>query len=737
MSNENNFKDGIRYNLMNTDEDMGLDIIAAFFAWAIKENKKCIYYVDKNRLDELEFFLLQYNLNFKELIESNQIILHSALEYYVEKRAFIRYSTLQNLVKDSLKEGYSGIAIVADRDCFFESGFDEEILYEYEKYLKTFLNEHPIAAISCYNIDRFGIDAFFAFNHLNPNFIYRIDDNIYIHNSQDMDGQSKETLSLVYDFLKVKENIVKENKIYQFISNLSGELSYKKSEMEIMETALNSICQATYMNLGIAAVSKDEVIDYDNLITYNTPIEISKAFSEYMRINGEDVLEKFKIINCMIFNYSDFDVTIRDYFDRYNIKSAIIMPVRYNNTLYGYICILSKNKYVNFTDNSKFLYKVCESVARMIAEYQKYKKIQDSLIQSRKMQALGELTGGIAHEFNNILMPILGYTQMLKNEVKDKKLLHYIDMIEYSAKDGSSIVRRIQEFTKSKRSEKEFVNVDKAIMQSVEIITPKWAFESQVNRRFINVKTNLKSNGFVQGAPTEFREIFINLMTNAVDAMSYGGEIDISSFNKDGDIIIIVKDNGIGMTQETMERIFEPFFTTKKDIGNGLGLSIVYNIIKQMKGDIEVESKLGQGTKFIMRFPLNRDSVLDDKSEYNTFDIISKNILIIDDQLPVAKTVSEMLKTLGHKAVYVTDEDKAVQIFSEQKFDCILCDLTMANTSGIKLSKLFKNLNSKVRFILMTGWPGKLKKDDLKHIDLIIEKPFSIEEVNKAVCNIT
>lgn len=127
----------------------------------------------------------------------------------------------------------------------------------------------------------------------------------------------------------------------------------------------------------------------------------------------------------------------------------------------------------------------------MLVEYRRYKKIQDSLIQSRKMQALGELTGGIAHEFNNILTPIIGYIQILKNNINDPILSRYIELIEESAKDGAKIVKRIQDFSKSKHKEKELCDVDRIIIQSVEITKPRWTYESQISKKSIDVKLDL------------------------------------------------------------------------------------------------------------------------------------------------------------------------------------------------------------------------------------------------------
>ncbi|GFR34875.1 ATP-binding protein [Thermobrachium celere] len=348
------------------------------------------------------------------------------------------------------------------------------------------------------------------------------------------------------------------------------------------------------------------------------------------------------------------------------------------------------------------------------------------------MQALGELTGGIAHEFNNILTPILGYIQILKNNINDPILNRYIELIEESAKDGAKIVKRIQEFSKSKHKEKELCDINRIIIQSVEITKPKWTYESQICKKSIEVKLDLKAKGFVEGTATELREVFVNIISNAIDAMPNGGLLKIVSYNKNGNIIIKIRDTGIGMTDEVKEKIFEPFFTTKNERGNGLGLSIVYSIIKEMNGTIDVVSKVNEGTEFEIRLPakgtgLNIEYLSENKEERR-----AHRVLVIDDQEPVAEAVSEMLKNLGHISEFVVDDEEALEFINKKDYDAVMCDLAMPNCTGIELAERIKSVKN-IPVILMTGWLGNLSEDEKNHVDEIVQKPFSIEELRDVI----
>jgi hypothetical protein len=178
------FAKGNRYNLISTDDDSCDDIIAAFMASCIGYGHKCIYFMDNLPLSDLEYFLRTYNLDITSLVAKRQLELRSAVEFYIEKKSFSNQTNLQKIVDESIAEGYTGIAVISDRNCFYENGFSEELIYTFEKEMLEFYKRNPAIALTCCNIDKFGVDAVFALTHLNPNFIYKRDNEIYIHDME-------------------------------------------------------------------------------------------------------------------------------------------------------------------------------------------------------------------------------------------------------------------------------------------------------------------------------------------------------------------------------------------------------------------------------------------------------------------------------------------------------------------------------------------------------------------------
>ncbi|MCK4427095.1 MAG: GAF domain-containing sensor histidine kinase, partial [candidate division Zixibacteria bacterium] len=242
--------------------------------------------------------------------------------------------------------------------------------------------------------------------------------------------------------------------------------------------------------------------------------------------------------------------------------------------------------------------------------YESLKRAQDRLIQTEKLRALGEMAGGVVHDFNNILTSILGRAQLILKKLekqgseKPEDLLRGLKLIEESATDGTKILSRIQKFTKDKK-EAAFSPVDlsQIVEDSLEMTKACWQDGAILSGIRIDVKKDLKDIEGVLGNATELREVMTNLILNAVDAMPEGGTLSFKTEEDQRFVYLKVSDTGIGMTEDVKNKIFEPFFTTKGAKETGLGMSVVYNIISRHDGEIEVKSSPGQGSTFIIKLP--------------------------------------------------------------------------------------------------------------------------------------
>ncbi len=242
--------------------------------------------------------------------------------------------------------------------------------------------------------------------------------------------------------------------------------------------------------------------------------------------------------------------------------------------------------------------------------YQSLKSAQDRLIQTEKLRALGEMAGGVVHDFSNILTSILGRVQLILKKLekrgleKPEDLSRALKSIEESANDGTQILSRIQKFTKVKKDTLlSPVDLNQIVEDSLEMTKAFWQDSAILSGIRIEVKKDLQDIERVLGNATELREVMTNLIINAVDAMPQGGLLSVKTEEDRRFIYLKITDTGIGMSDGIKSKMFEPFFTTKGAHGTGFGMSVVYNVISRHDGEIEIESSPGQGSTFIIKVP--------------------------------------------------------------------------------------------------------------------------------------
>lgn len=233
------------------------------------------------------------------------------------------------------------------------------------------------------------------------------------------------------------------------------------------------------------------------------------------------------------------------------------------------------------------------------------RKLKQRLKQAEKFRIFGELAAGVAHDFNNILSSLGAHIYIVKKKAKESniELDAHISVMEIAIKDGTAMVQRLNSMGKQQENNYQLVDLSKLINDTVLMMKPIWHHEAKRRGKEITVSTQLSCDIIIRVNPVDIREVFTNLILNAVDAMPQGGEISIS-LEKDKEFArCVFSDSGIGMTEEILERIFDPFFTTKGH-GTGLGLAISYSIVERHHGEMFCESFPGKGTKFIINLPI-------------------------------------------------------------------------------------------------------------------------------------
>jgi CheY-like chemotaxis protein len=364
------------------------------------------------------------------------------------------------------------------------------------------------------------------------------------------------------------------------------------------------------------------------------------------------------------------------------------------------------------------------------------KRIEEQLFQAEKLRAVGEMASGVAHDFNNALAAILGNTQLLLYTAQDEALKETLKIIEQVARDSSQTVRRLQDFTRKPVAQELFkVDINAIVKDSIEITKPKWKDEAQSKGIPIEMVSNLEDIPFASGNASELREVFTNIIFNAIEAIPGGGKIEIRTFKKRRDIFIQISDTGVGIAEEAKKRIFEPFFTTKPFTNTGLGLSMSYGIVKRFGGEIEVESKVGQGTTFTIILPIGED----EKEEAADSQPIKKGrrarILVIDDDEFVRSVLSRTLAQVDHQVTLAEDGGKGVQLFKEGEFDIVLTDLGMPGVSGWEVCRMIKEISPRTPVGMITGWGDERNRSKMEEcgLDFFISKPFDLAQILNVV----
>ncbi len=376
------------------------------------------------------------------------------------------------------------------------------------------------------------------------------------------------------------------------------------------------------------------------------------------------------------------------------------------------------------------------------------KEMQKQMFRSQRMESIGTLAGGIAHDLNNILGPILLSAQILRMKVHEEELQSLINTIELSTIRGKNIIAQVLGFARGVESKFILMQI-RHIVQEVEDII-KQTFEKNIS--FQSYAS--KDLWTVNADPTQIHQALMNLCVNARDAMSNGGNLKINvknvevddtfrnhhqNANKERYLEIEVRDTGSGIPPEIQQKIFDPFFTTK-DIGKGtgLGLSTVYSIVKAHSGFIEMESIVGKGTVFQIYIPAVTESegTVEHYSCVNIVQGNSETILVIDDEEPIRSTCEEVLKFYNYSVVTANNGSEGITtlIQKRMKFQVALIDMMMPVMDGKIASAAIKKIEPNIKIIGMSGMMDQSKIDNGdKAFDLFLRKPFSTQELIEAV----
>lgn len=375
---------------------------------------------------------------------------------------------------------------------------------------------------------------------------------------------------------------------------------------------------------------------------------------------------------------------------------------------------------------------------RIAAAHAEHEQQREKATHAEKMAALGELSFGVAHNVNNTLTGILGRAQLLMRTTDREKTAAGLELIIKSAEDGAHIIRRIQDFARERPSrEFQSISVAELLTEVCEMTRPRW--ESRSGSEQVRCALRADCAAIVMGDPVELREVLVNMIYNAVDAMPQGGEISLGAYEVSNRVIITITDSGTGMSPEVKSRLFNPFFTTKGKAGTGMGLAVSFGIVRRHDGSIEVESEVGRGTTFRISLPLTAEaasrSLGGSQAPQASPGSRTLRLLVVDDEVTVRDVLSEALKAEGCEVVTAENGQEALQLFDEYQgeFDAVFTDIGMPEMNGWELATAIRRRSDSIALAIVSGWADAISCStrNVVKADWVVSKPFDIDRISE------
>lgn len=380
------------------------------------------------------------------------------------------------------------------------------------------------------------------------------------------------------------------------------------------------------------------------------------------------------------------------------------------------------------------------------------KKLESQFLRAQRLESIGTLASGIAHDLNNILSPIMMAVGMLRTSLKesDQKML---GIIEASAERGAGIVKQVLTFARG-------VEGERVLLQPKHLASEMTKVMHQTFPKNIDIQTNFPSDlWMVCGDSTQLHQVLLNLCVNARDAMGEkGGQLRVAIENIEVDehlvrtnpgaqagphVCFSVTDTGSGMTPEVMEKIFNPFFTTKEQgKGTGLGLATVIGIIKGHKGFLTIQSQVGVGTTFKVFVPANREAKAEEKKAVSMESLRGNGelVLVVDDEAPIREAIVRTLEAHNYRCYTAEDGTDALALYFERReIDIVITDLHMGMMDGVTLVRSLRKLNAGVKVIVSSGHIQKDSQAALEGLGVktLLEKPYTADKLLKSVKELT
>lgn len=444
------------------------------------------------------------------------------------------------------------------------------------------------------------------------------------------------------------------------------------------------------------------------------------------------------------------------------LGGLVLAPLKSESRVFGLI-VAARRETESFSSiECEFLRQLSEHVALAARQAQLYdalkeayedlRQTQATMMQEERLRALGQMASGIAHDINNALSPVSLYTESLleTEQSLSERGREYLEVIGRAVEDVSETVARLREFYRQREEQLELtpVTLNDLAKQVLDLTKARWSDMAQSRGVTIQIVTELEpSLPKVMGVESEIREALTNLIINGVDAMPDGGSLTlrtrVAPANMSESVVVEVSDTGVGMDDETRRRCLEPFFTTKGERGTGLGLAMVFGVVKRHSCDFEIDSAPGKGTTMRLIFTAIQSTPLMPVSAKVVTQVSRLRLLIVDDDPMLLKSLRDTLEMDGHSVVSASGGEDGITAFRDaienrKRFDVVFTDLGMPHVDGRRVAQAVKSLSPSTPVIMLTGWGRRLQAEGEipPHVDRMLAKPPKLNEIRQALAEL-
>ncbi len=529
---------------------------------------------------------------------------------------------------------------------------------------------------------------------------------------------------------------------------------------DLLSTVLQSTMRAVHANIGSIMLLDQQQKTLRIAASRGLPAEVHDQTEVRL---GEGVAGKVAALgDAVIVDDIEKDARFARTNDpKYGTGSFICMPVRVGDRVIGVINLAKKEDastspptprpfsptdlqflsalltYIGYAvDNARLLQEAQESASQLQSVVDDLRATQAQLVRGETLSAIGKLASGMAHHLNNLFAVILGRLEILLTKVPDAEARRYLEIVQRAAQDGAEVVRRVQRFSRVQPVSRTMpVDLNQLAQEVIDLTRPRWHNEALLRQIRIDTALDLGNVKPVAGEYAPLREVLLNLVLNAIDAMPNGGRLGMKTWADSQGVHCDVSDAGVGMSEEVQQRALDPFFTTKGPKSTGLGLSVTYGIIQRHNGKLEIDSAPGRGTTVHITLPAVDAALHAPGRSTAPAAPAQLRVLLVDDEPEVRSALADMIGTSGHTAFQAAGGKEALAwLDAGQPVDLVLTDLGMPGMTGADVARVVRARWPQLRIGLMTGWDESegLVSETSAIVDFVIAKPFNLQSLLSA-----